>query len=133
MHIDDNRKILIMDENENTRLGLRLLLHEVTEASRLIEIDNAYTALRHIQEGEPFGLIFTSYEFFAGVAAMKFLWAIRAWQHPPHLYLITNTYGNNKSAESFLAAKGSIVLSSSPQAIKNHLTEIIQQAALYTT
>ncbi len=126
LYLASSQRILILDDNENNRLGLRLFLRNITKSPELIETQHALAAVETLKTSQPFDILFISPHMIESSVSLYLLWLLRRLDHPPMIYLIAKNEEANSYLNHFIGAEGIIMLDDPPDAIKQKLRRIIR-------
>lgn len=128
MYLTSSQRILILDNNENNRLGLRLFLRNITKSPELVEVHNALNAMQAIRNSGNFDVIFIASNTIESSVSLYFLWLLRKLDKKPVIYLVAKHADANTYLNHFIDAEGVLMLDGPANTIHQQLRQIIRRA-----
>lgn len=128
IYLASSQRILILDSDENNRLGLRLFLRDAAKSPELIEVQNMLDAMQVMRRNSTFDVIFLSSNTIGSSVSLYFLWLLRKMDNKPKVYLIAKNTDANSYLNHFIDAEGILMLDDPADKIRQKLHHIIRQA-----
>lgn len=128
IYLASSQRILVLDEDENNRFGLRLFLHDATKSPEVIETQNALDAMQAMENNGSFDVVFISSNTIGSSVSLYFLWLLRKLDKKPLIYLTARCADANTYLNHFIGAEGVLILDDPMDTIRHKIRQIIRQA-----